>query len=247
MKIDLNCDMGEGCGNDAALMSLISSANIACGGHAGDRDTMKQTIELALEYGVAIGAHPGYPDRSGFGREAVEISPEQISDIVSAQVSELASIAATYGAKLDHVKPHGTLYNRSAADRSIAEAIAKAVADLDSSLAIYGLAGSASLTAASEIGLKTAAEAFADRTYQSDGCLTPRSHSNALITDAEAASEQVLGLVKYGRVRSIDGIMLNVKPDTICIHGDASSAVEFAVRIRAVLINSGIAINAVNG
>lgn len=247
MKIDLNCDMGEGCGNDAALMPLISSANIACGVHAGNKETMRRTIDLALEHGVAIGAHPGYPDRGGFGRTAVEMPPEEVFKIVSDQILELAAIAAACGTKLAHIKPHGALYNRSAADAETASAIAKAVLEVDRDLVLFGLAGSLSISTATEIGLTTAAEAFADRTYQSNGMLTPRSRNDALIRDAATASEQALDLIKYGRVRSTEGVMLKAEPTTICIHGDGASAVEFATRIHDDLTKAKIIIEAVNG
>ncbi len=247
LRVDLNCDVGEGCGNDAELIGLVSSANIACGYHAGDRDTMRRTVDIAIEMGVAIGAHPGYPDKQNFGRTAMEFPAAQIAEIVRDQVAALAEIAAAAGGKLAHVKPHGALYNSSASDPELASVIAKAVADLDDNLILFGLSGSHSISEAENIGLSVASEVFADRTYQNDGSLTPRTEPNALIHDRDRALTQVLDMIKYGRVRSVDAIMVAIKAQTVCIHGDGENAVDVARSINRALAENNIAIKAING
>lgn len=243
LRVDLNCDLGEGCGNDAELMKYISSANIACGGHAGDIDTMRRTVELALNNNVAIGAHPGYADRENFGRVSQELNRKEIFDLVTGQIAALQNVCDEFGAKLTHVKPHGALYNQSAKNTETAAAIAEAVKAVDHRLILFGLASSYSISEAERIGLRTASEVFADRTYQSDGSLTPRTERNALITDPKTSLEQVLNMVKYGRVRSMEAIMVAIKSETICIHGDGEHAVEFAKAINQTLIESGIEIH----
>lgn len=239
-SIDLNCDLGEGCGSDAELMQYITSANIACGFHAGDADTMKRTVDLALQNGVNIGAHPGYRDRENFGRTSMNLSSKEIYEIVTEQIAALSEIATSAGAKLSHVKPHGALYNQAAVDADIAATIAKAVFDTDPHLRLFGLSGSLSIGEADKLGLRTANEVFADRTYQTDGTLTPRTLPNALIEDAEQATTQALDMIKYGRVRSLDAIMIAIKADTICLHGDGVNAVEFARSLRENLRASEI-------
>lgn len=241
-KVDLNCDVGEGCSNDAELLSLVSSANIACGYHAGDRSTMQRTVEFALERGVAIGAHPGYADRENFGRLDVELQPGQLAVIVAEQVAELAAVAAEFGARLTHVKPHGAMYNRSARDPETAAAIARAVRDHDASLILFGLAGSHSINEAEALGLATAAEVFADRAYLPDGALMPRTDPRALIKDAAKAAEQVLDMVKYGRVRTSEGTMIRIRAETVCIHGDGPQALEIANTVRGALDTAKITI-----
>ncbi|MFT3745715.1 MAG: 5-oxoprolinase subunit PxpA [Pyrinomonadaceae bacterium] len=242
MSIDLNCDLGEGCGNDAELMPLISSANIACGYHAGDADTMKRTVDLALECGVAIGAHPGYADRENFGRTEMKLPDSEIGEIVTDQIAKLADIAEAARGRISHVKPHGALYNRSARDQHLATVIAEAVKSFDPELVLFGLAGSHSIVEAQRIGLKTASEVFADRTYQTDGSLTPRSQKDALIKDENDAVEQVLDMIKYGRVRSTEAIMMRVIAETLCVHGDGARPVEFASLIRRSLEDLGVSI-----
>lgn len=232
LTIDINCDLGEGCGNDAELMNYISSANIACGYHAGNADTMKRTVDLAIERGVAIGAHPGYPDRENFGRTPMEMTPAEIHEIVTDQILALDGITRSAGGVLRHVKPHGALYNQSAIDAQLAAAIANAVRDFDSDLILFGLSGSVSITEAAKLGLRTASEVFADRRYQSDGTLTPRSEPRALIDDTNDAVTQVLDMIKYGRVRSVDAIMIPIVAETLCIHGDGNQALEFARAIK---------------
>ncbi len=249
LSVDLNCDVGEGfgpwrMGNDAALMKYVSSVNIACGSHAGDASTMRKTVELALENGVAIGAHPGYPDLQGFGRRNMSLSPREIYDQVLYQISALKGICEAGGARLHHVKPHGALYNQAAKDREMADAIAKAIKNLDSNLLLYGLSGSQLIEAAEAAGLRPASEVFADRTYQNDGSLTPRSEANALINDPKVAVAQALEMLEKSVVTGANGTPVKVAADTICIHGDGQNAVEFASAIRTAMEERGIAIAA---
>lgn len=243
-SVDLNCDLGEGCGNDAELMHLISSANIACGYHAGDDETIKATVELAVENDVAIGAHPGYKDKENFGRTAMSLPYREIYDIVIDQILKLTFFCESSGAKLHHVKPHGALYNQAAKDRETAAAIAEAIRAVDQNLIFYGLSGSVMTDEAARVGLKTASEVFADRTYQNDGTLTPRTMPNALIRDESVSITQVMDMIKYGRVRSVDAIMVAIKAETVCIHGDGDHAVPFAKNIRSTLTEGGIPIAA---
>ena len=243
LRVDLNCDLGEGCGNDAELMKYVSSANIACGAHAGDIDTMRRTVELAPENNVAIGAHPGYADRENFGRFSLDLNRDEIINLVAEQVGLLQSVCDEFGVDISHIKPHGALYNQSAKSIEIAAAIAEAVMLIDPHLVLFGLAGSCSITEAERIGLRTASEVFADRTYQSDGSLTARTEPNALITNTDASIEQVLNMVKYDRVRSVDAIMVQIKGETICIHGDGEHAVEFAKTINQKLTEKGVEIH----
>ena len=247
LSIDLNCDVGEGCGNDAELLKLVSSANIACGFHAGDAETMRRTCELAIENGVAIGAHPGYPDRENFGRQVMHLACDEVSQIVLDQISALSEIAKSAGGKLTHVKPHGALYNQSARDPDLARSIASAVHTFDPELTLFGLSGSHSIREAEQLGVQTASEVFADRTYQTDGSLTPRTEPGALIHDRERTSFQVLDMIKYGRVRSMDAIMIPIVADTVCIHGDGENAVEVARSIRNALTRNNIVIRSING
>jgi UPF0271 protein len=210
--MQLNCDLGEGIGNDAALMPYIDEANIACGFHAGDAFTMRETVALCIRHGVKIGAHPSYLDRENFGRKEIELSPEEIYLLVKKQIETLNQIVKTAGGTLNHVKPHGALYNTSAKNAAVAKAIAKAVKDVDAGLVLFGLKGSLSIEVARALGLKTAAEAFADRRYESDGSLTPRSQPGACFETVE----QVLTQVQ------------KMKADTWCIHGDGPHALAFA-------------------
>lgn len=240
--IDLNCDMGEGFDTDASIMPLISSVNIACGYHAGDESTIRKTIALALEHHVAIGAHPSYPDRQGFGRNEMDCTASEIHQFIVEQVELIRSIASQMGARLHHVKPHGALYNISAKDAVTAGAIAGAIHEIDPALVLYGLPDSASTKAAHAIGLRYANEVFSDRTYTDDGHLTPRSEPLALITDEEKCIEQVLMMVLDGKVRSVSGKLIPIKADTICIHGDGPQAFSFAKRIREAIEKNEIQI-----
>lgn len=244
LSIDLNCDMGEGCGNDAELMKYISSANIACGFHAGDSSTMSQTVELALEHDVAIGAHPGFRDLENFGRSAMSLPPNEVFGIVVEQVETLKRVCETHGALLHHIKPHGALYNLAAKDGKLAAAIAKAIVSVDPSLVLFGLSGSFMISAAETAGLKTASEVFADRTYQSDGSLTPRTELNALITELETAVTQALQMIRSGTVTSTTGESVSIRADTLCIHGDGANAVDFAKAIRETFEGFEIGIRA---
>ena len=231
-SIDLNCDLGEGYPNDAQLMRLISSANIACGAHAGDIETMRRTVSLAIENGVAIGAHPGYADKNNFGRTSQRLSASQIHTLVSDQVSELRRVCDEAGTHIRHVKPHGALYNQAATDPELAAAIAEAVAAIDKDLIFYGLSESRMLDAAAKAGLRTCAEVFADRTYQNDGTLTPRTRDDALISDETQAVTQVLDMIRYKRVRTTDALMIPINAETVCLHGDGKHAISFARLIR---------------
>jgi UPF0271 protein len=243
--IDLNCDMGEGYESDALIMPFISSANIACGYHAGDENTMIRTISLARKQGVAIGAHPSYPDRENFGRKKMSLSADEVYQLVTDQLRILHDIASDMGMPLHHVKPHGALYNTAASDPAIAMAIAHAVADFDARMILYGLANSASGPAAQKLGLKFWNEAFADRTYTDEGLLTPRTETGALIENDEAAIAQVWQMLEAGTVLSTNEKAVSLEPDTICIHGDGTHAVAFAQKIHASLQEKGILIKAV--
>ncbi|HEX4986196.1 MAG TPA: 5-oxoprolinase subunit PxpA [Burkholderiales bacterium] len=250
--LDLNCDMGEGLGawkmgDDEALLEHVTSANIACGFHAGDPGIMRRIVGLALDKGVAVGAHPSLPDLQGFGRRNMSVSAQEAYDMVLYQVGAAAAFVQARGARLSHVKPHGALYNLAAKDEKLAQAIAAAVRDFDPRLVLYGLSGSALVRAGADAGLRTAAEVFADRTYQADGSLTPRSQPDALIDGADAAVAQVRRMVAEGRVRSRQGTDAAVQADTLCIHGDAPGAVEFAKRIRAALAADGVRVAAISG
>lgn len=229
--IDINCDMGEGIGNEELLMPFISSANIACGYHAGDETTMQQVVELCLKYNVNIGAHPSFLDRENFGRTEMELSLMEVYSIVTDQLNILNGIVKRNGAKLHHVKPHGALYNMAAKNTGLAHVIARAVKDFDPSLIYYGLSGSKMIAMAKEEGLQTANEVFADRTYQPDGSLTPRSQSNALLSSTNDVAKQVMKFVKENKVTAVTGDEIILQADTICIHGDGKYAVEFAKAI----------------
>lgn len=241
-RIDLNCDLGEGAGHDEELMPLISSANIACGGHAGDEATMLATLRLALQHGVAVGAHPGLADRANFGRVEQPVTPAEVQALVSGQTQLLLDLAVQARVRVRHVKPHGALYNMAARDPVLAQAVAAGVYEADPRLVLVGLAGSRLLEAGSACGLSTLSEVFADRTYQADGLLTPRREAGALITDPALMVAQVLGMVREGRVVATDGSRVEIKADTICLHGDGEHAVEFARELRAALQAAGIEI-----
>jgi UPF0271 protein len=247
VKIDLNCDMGEGCGNDAALMDYVSSANIACGYHAGDAATMEKTVEIALEKGVSIGAHPGYPDRENFGRTAMSMSAKDIIAIVTDQVSALGYIIQKMGGTLAHVKPHGALYNQAARDAELAAAIAEAVLAFDPALVLFGLSGSVSITEGERSGLTVASEVFADRTYQRDGSLTPRNSPGALILETESSVAQAMQMLTSGTVTTLAGETIPIRAETICLHGDGEHAVEFAAAIYQSLNEHNIEVLPING
>ncbi len=243
--IDLNCDMGEGYETDELIMPFISSANIACGYHAGDESTIQRTITLALKYNVAVGAHPSYPDKINFGRKEMLMNPEKVYNMVSVQINLVKSIAERLGIRMQHVKPHGALYNAAAIQPELAQAIVNAVKSCDEKLIIYGLPNSELEKATVKEGIRFAAEVFADRTYTDQGMLTPRSDENAMISDADDSIQQVLQMINEGTVLSTSKKMLPIKADTICIHGDGSHAVEFAQKISASLKNYNIIIQSI--
>ncbi|MCZ8523649.1 MULTISPECIES: LamB/YcsF family protein [Paenibacillus] len=244
-RIDLNGDMGESfgvyrIGADEQLVRLVTSANIACGYHAGDPQTMRATVRLCAEHGTAVGAHPGLPDLAGFGRRHLAVTPEEVYALVLYQAGALQGFAHAEGVRMTHVKPHGALYNMAAVQPGLAEAVAEAVYRLDPELILYGLAGSELVAAARRIGLRAAREAFADRTYEADGTLTPRSEPGAVVHDAAEAEANVIGMVKDGIVRSRKGEMIRLEADTVCIHGDGPEALEMAARLRRRLEEEGI-------
>jgi 5-oxoprolinase (ATP-hydrolysing) subunit A len=248
--IDLNCDLGESfgtykIGKDEEVLSFISSANVACGFHAGDPHVINQTVQLAKKYGVAIGAHPGFQDLVGFGRRAMAVSPKDVYDLVLYQIGALAAFCKAHEVKLSHVKPHGALYNMAAVDANLAEAIAKAVRIFDPTLSLYGLAGSKLIEAGEKYGLHTVSEVFADRTYQPDGTLTPRSQWDAVIHDSNVAIKQVLQMVKEETVQTTTGEIIPIKADSICVHGDNDHALQFVQELRRALTNESITIKAI--
>lgn len=244
-SIDLNCDMGESfgewtMGSDAALMDFVSSVSIACGFHAGDASVIRKTVETAIEKSVKVGAHPSFPDLQGFGRREMKMSAGEIFDVVLYQVAALKGICEAFGATLNHVKPHGALYNTAAKNAEISAAIAEAVKKIDDNLIFYGLSGSYLISEAEKIGLRTASEVFADRTYTADGTLTPRTEPNALISDSKQAIAQVLEMIFEQKVTATKGEKVALKAETICIHGDGKHALEFAKLIHAELTKCGI-------
>lgn len=245
MQVDLNADLGEGCAFDEALLGLVSSANIACGWHAGDAATMHRTVRWALERHVAVGAHPSFPDRENFGRSEMHLSDEEIYAGVMYQIGALAAMVRAQGGRLAHVKPHGALYNQAARDPALAEVIVNAVRDVDSHLAVFGLAGGELVKAARAAGLTAVEEVFADRGYNPDGSLVKRGTPGALIDDEDAALAQTLTMIREQRVRAIDGSWVPIRAQTVCLHGDGPHAVAFAQRIRSYLTAENIHIKPV--
>jgi UPF0271 protein len=243
-RIDFNCDLGEGCGDDAAIVPWISSASIACGGHAGDDATMRATLRLCRAHGVAAGAHPGYADRAGFGRSEQTLTPGELHALLDGQLRRLAAIAAEEGVPLAHVKPHGALYNLAARDRAVADVVADAVRRFDPTLVLYGLADSESTRAAEAAGLRVAHEAFAERAYDADGRLAPRGSDGAVLEDLGAALAQVRLLVRERVVVARDGTRVPLRADTLCLHGDRADAAGFARALRVALEAEGITVEA---
>jgi 5-oxoprolinase (ATP-hydrolysing) subunit A len=229
--IDINCDMGEGIGDDAALMPYITSANVACGFHAGNGDTIRNTISLALKHAVHIGAHPSFRDKENFGRAEMQLPLDKLYAIVIEQLIKMDLIAKEKGASLHHVKPHGALYNMAAREAKLARVIAQTIKDFRDDLILYGLSGSYLISEAKAMGLQTKSEVFADRTYQDDGSLTPRSKTNALIEDEAQCVQQVLQMVQEGVITTVSGKVIPIVAETICIHGDGKNAVQFAKAI----------------
>jgi len=252
VRIDLNCDMGEGfgrydIGQDAEAMPLISSANVACGFHASDPGTMHRTVRLAKEHGVAVGAHPSFPDRVGFGRREMSASPAEIRDDVMYQVGALLAFCKAEGVPLRHVKPHGALYNLAAREIEVATAIAAAVRSVDPSLFLVCLCGSILVDAAKEAGLPYAEEAFADRGYRKDGKLVPRRERGAVLTEPAEVAERVVRMVRDGEVTTVDGAVISIDPKTVCVHGDTPGAVELLRAIRRRLEREKIGVRSFNG
>jgi 5-oxoprolinase (ATP-hydrolysing) subunit A len=247
VRIDLNSDVGESygawtMGQDEALIPLVTSVNIACGAHAGDPLVMARTVDLAGRHGVAIGAHPGYPDRDGFGRRDLAMTADELEASVLYQLGALAAFVSAAGLRLGHVKPHGAMYNRAARDAELSAAICRAVQRVDSSLVVVGLAGSVLLETARAIGLAVAAEAFADRAYEADGSLRSRRLPGAILPTPEAAAEQALSIVTLGNVTSHDGQPVRIAADTLCIHGDTPAAPDYARHIRRALESAGVTV-----
>lgn len=243
--VDLNCDMGESfgayqMGHDEEILDFVTSANIACGFHAGDPATMRKTVQLAFKKNVGIGAHPGLSDLVGFGRRVMKLSPQEAYDLVLYQIGALYGFVKAEGGKLQHVKPHGALYNMAAKNTSLSEAIAEAVYKVNPELLLFGLAGSELIKAGKKIGLRCASEVFSDRTYQQDGSLTSRSNHDALITNHTIALNQVIRMVKEGKVQSLQGVDISIASDTICIHGDGEHALSYAKFISSALKEANI-------
>lgn len=247
LKVDLNSDLGESfgsykMGNDEAILEKVTSANIACGFHAGDPSVMRKTVQLALERNCAIGAHPGLPDLVGFGRRKMDVTPDEVYAMVLYQVGALSAFIKAEGGRLQHVKAHGALYNMAAVNSILAEALVEAVYHFNPDLVLMGLAGSEMIKAAEKRGLRTASEVFADRSYQEDGTLTPRSKPGAMIVDEAQAITQVLQMVKEGTVKTLSGKVIPVQADTVCVHGDGAKALLFTEKIRMALVEANVTI-----
>ena len=241
-RIDLNADVGEGYGQDAALMPLISSANIACGVHAGDADSMRDTVLLALEHGVAVGAHPSFPDREHFGRQEMQLSARDLHECIVAQVESLAEVAAAAGTRLHHVKPHGALYNMAARDEELAAVVAEAVRSVDPTLMMFGLCGSVMLMAAERLGVRAVGEAFADRAYRPDGSLQPRSEPGSVIESGALVVGRAVEMAINRSITAVDGRRIALRAETICLHGDTPGAAVMARQIRYAFAQVGIGV-----
>ena len=244
MIVDLNADLGEGAGHDDDLLELVTSANIACGFHAGDADTMRHSIEAARARDVAVGAHPSLFDRENFGRKELRVKPDEIFDAVVYQLGIFQAIADPAGVQPKHVKPHGALYNMAVRDEQLADAIARATASVDCKLILFAPQNTALSRAGEKNGLKIAREVFADRNYLSNGQLVPRTRADALLHDPTEAAPRVLRMLREGKVRSVDGVDIDVRAETICLHGDNPEAVEFARALRAHLEKEGVTVRA---
>lgn len=248
-SIDLNCDLGESfgaytIGMDSAVIPYITSANVACGYHAGDPLVMQKTVAACKASGVHIGAHPGYPDLMGFGRRNITATPAEIKAYVQYQVGALSAFCAAAGVPLCHVKPHGAMYNMAAKDEALARAICEGILEVNPALTLLALSGSAMVRAARELGLGVKSEVFADRGYQADGTLVPRGRPGAMITDEDEAIARVIRMAKEGVVRSVDGMDVPLVADSVCVHGDGEKALAFVRRIRAALTDAGIEVRA---
>lgn len=252
MQVDINCDMGESfgayhIGADAEVMPYITSANIACGFHGGDPAVMRATVAAARDGGVAVGAHPGFADLVGFGRRAMQVTPQEAHDLVVYQVGALLGFTRAAGTELRHVKAHGALYNMAAAQPALADAIARAVRDVDRQLVLYGLAGSQLVAAAERAGITPVSEAFADRNYLPDGALVPRQRPDAMVHDVGEAVRRAVRMVREGRVATVDGEDIAIRADTICVHGDGPNAAAIARALREGLERSGVRVAAPAG
>ena len=250
MRVDLNADVGERFssgppGPDASLMRHITSANVACGFHAGDPGVMRDTVLLAREFGVAVGAHPGFPDLEGFGRRDIHVSPRDVEDFVAYQVGALAAIAAAQGVRLQHVKPHGALFNMAVRDAALADAVARATAVIDGALILFGLPGSELIAAGRRAGLRTANEGFADRAYRTDGTLVPRTEPGAVIDDPDVVVPRAVRVVQEQAVDAIDGTRILLAVDTLCLHSDTPDAADLAVRVHRALEEAGVMVKAI--
>ena len=244
--VDLNADLGEGAGHDEELLTLVTSANIACGFHAGDADTMHECISAARDHGVAVGAHPSLFDRENFGRKEFPVTPDEVFEGVSYQLGVFQAIASDLSVRPNHVKPHGALYNMATRDEKIAKEIARAILVVDSSLILFAPGNSALAEAGQGVKLHVACEVFADRNYLSDGSLVPRNRPDALLRDPEEAAARVLRMLREGKVRSVDGADVVVRAETVCVHGDTPGAVEFARTLRSLLEKEEVTIRAPN-
>ena len=251
-KIDLNSDLGESfgaykIGRDTDIVPLVSSANVACGFHAGDPTVMSRTVALCKESGTAVGAHPGFDDLQGFGRRNMSVSPEDAKNMIVYQVGALDAFCRASGVRLQHVKPHGALYNMAAKDKKLADAICRGIYDYDPSLILMGLAGSEMIASAKEIGLPYASEVFADRAYEDDGTLVARTKPGAMIEDEDEAVERVVTMIKTHTVKTISGKTIEIVPDSVCVHGDSQKALDFVLKIRKALTAEGVEIAALKG
>lgn len=245
LRVDLNADVGESFGarrkgDDEPIFAHVTSANVACGFHAGDPAIIAATLEAAGRHHVAVGAHPSYPDQAGFGRRTIEVAADELRQALIYQIGAVAALARSLGMRLAHVKPHGALYNDAAIDATLAATVAGAVAAFDRKLILVGLAGSQMLAAGAVAGLRVAAEAFCDRVYEPDGSLRNRSHPDALIDDPVAAAQQAVEIVVHGRVRAHNGVAVGVQASSLCVHGDSKNAVDTAAAVRAALRRSGV-------
>jgi len=250
MRIDINSDTGESfgaytIGHDAGLFKSITSANVAAGFHAGDPSVLRDTIRLAKKHGVAVGAHPGFPDLVGFGRRELNVTPREAEDMVLYQVAAVAGVAAAEGVKLQHVKPHGALFNMAVRSRELSDAIARGVAAFDKGLILFGLPGSEILNAGRAAGLRVAAEVFADRAYEPDGSLASRRKAGSVIHDAAAVVARAVRMVTDGEVVAIEGSLVSLQADTICVHGDTQGSDDLAAKIRAGFDAAGITVKAI--
>lgn len=244
MQIDLNADLGEGAPHDRELLTIVSSASISCGVHAGDADSIANAIRLAQAHGVRIGAHPSFPDRENFGRKAMQMPLPSLRNHLLYQLHALRGMAQTQGVQLTHIKPHGALYNQAATDAKLAEGLALILQEFDSSLAIVGLAGGQLQRYVRQLGMTAIAEGFADRRYAADGTLLPRSHPQAIIDDPQQAVAQCLEMICEGRVTTLEGQRIDMRVDTLCLHGDTAQALVFAQCLASALNDAGIKISA---